>query len=192
MQVWVENRGFKRVCQGGMVPHFSVIKCPHYNIGFRMSDRWSSQCGDSKFQVRLSFLWGWQESTNLIKHVSQVVLGINPGCHSVTEEDKVLEGRDTWHVALWEISNFQLDDLRVPPYLHHTCRVDADHHTDAAKGRVLLFIISYIPQRRAPEHRCDKNKGVSSIRSPLKHSWFLTHQGLMNCCSCGATSCGQT
>lgn len=33
----------------------------------------------------------WPESvTHLIKHVSQVIFGVDPGGHSITEEDEVL------------------------------------------------------------------------------------------------------
>lgn len=84
--------------------------------------------------------------TNLIKHVSQVILGINPRRHSVTEENKVLE-RETGATLFHDKSlNLSAEHIKVLLHLHHSCRVDADHYTHSTKGGVLLLVISYVPQ----------------------------------------------
>ena len=62
-------------------------------------------------------------ATYFVEHLLEVILGVDPGRYSVTEEDEVL---------------------------HHSTRVDTDHVTHAAKGGVLLVIIPDIAQRRTP------------------------------------------
>lgn len=89
---------------------------------------------------------GGVQWTNLIKHVSQVVLGINPRRHSVTEENKVLE-REMDGTLLHEKSrNFSARQFKPLPHLHHPCGIDADHYTDSTKSGVLFLIISYVPE----------------------------------------------
>lgn len=102
--------------------------------------------GMSDPPTTLKSLTGGVQWTNLIKHVSQVVLGINPRRHSIAEENKVLE-RETDGTLLHEKSlNLSAQHLKVLPHLHHPCRVDADHYTDSTKGGVLFLVISYVPQ----------------------------------------------
>ena len=62
-------------------------------------------------------------ATYFVEHLLEVILGVDPGRYSVTEEDEVL---------------------------HHSARVDTDHVTHATKGGVLLVIIPDIAQRRTP------------------------------------------
>lgn len=89
---------------------------------------------------------GGVQWTNLIKHVSQVVLGTNPGRHSVTEENKVLEKETDGTVRHEKSQNLSAQQLKALPHLHHPCRVDTDHYTDSTKGGVLFLVISYVPQ----------------------------------------------
>lgn len=58
--------------------------------------------------------------------------------------------------------------VEAPPHLHHTCRVDADHHTDPPKGGVLLLVVSYVPQWRAPGQKGVHNRRIKFMNAPLK------------------------
>lgn len=49
--------------------------------------------------MRLGTKKGQVQLTNLIKHVSQVILGVDPRCHGITEKNKVLKMGDRWHIV---------------------------------------------------------------------------------------------
>lgn len=40
-----------------------------------------------------------------------------------------------------------------PPYLHHSCWVDANHYTNPSKSRVFFLIISDVSERCAPRNQ---------------------------------------
>lgn len=59
----------------------------------------------------------------LMERLLQVCLGVDPGCDGIAEENEVM---------------------------HDSTRVHTDHAADATEGRVLLFIVPNVPQRRTP------------------------------------------
>lgn len=63
-------------------------------------------------------------SKYLVEHFFQVLLGIHPGCNSITKEYKV------WN---------------------NSCRVYSYHLTHSTESTIFLFIVTNIAQRRAPK-----------------------------------------
>lgn len=60
---------------------------------------------------------------DLVEHVSEVILWIDPGSHCITEEYKIL---------------------------HYTSWIYTDHSANSSECRVLLLVVPYISQTGAP------------------------------------------
>lgn len=91
--------------------------------------------------------------SHVLQHLVQVTLRTAPWCGGVTEENKV------WHDSSW---------------------IDGDHLTHPAEGRVLLFIIAYVAQRRAPKVRREKNESNAFNLVDILSVSFIFYSGTIN------------